>query len=137
VRTASQLPLPPILLAITYAAQLLYHHDLANGYASQAAAAAAATAAAAGAGPEQQQQQQQQQQQEVLVEPGVLAAVLGGGSVSQEQLEDAQKLMQEVQVRGVLTLSMLTDFEAGVLRIIERKSADHIQAVFNVLKLLA
>jgi hypothetical protein len=93
VRTASQQPLPPILLAITYAAQLLYHHELASRYSSQAAAAAAA-----GAEPEQQQQQQQQG----LVEPGILAAVLGGSSVSQEELEDAQRLMQEVQVRGRL-----------------------------------
>jgi hypothetical protein len=91
VRTGSGQPLPPVLRCITYAAQLLYHHQLAQRYGDIAAAAAAAAAAGEGSGI--------QQELEGQVEPAVLDALNAGGCLQQQELEHAWALMQEVQVR--------------------------------------
>lgn len=88
VRTGSGQPLPPVLRCITYAAQLLYHHQLAQRYGDIAAAAAGA---GEGSGIQQELAGQ--------VEPAVLDALNAEGCLQQQELEHAWALMQEVQVR--------------------------------------
>jgi hypothetical protein len=94
---ASERQLPPVLRAITRAAQLLFHSDLAHRLGSaveSAVAAAANTAADEPDGDEQQQQQQLEQ----LIEPMVVEAVRGGAAATQAELKIAQDIAKEVQV---------------------------------------
>ncbi|WIA17271.1 hypothetical protein OEZ85_014143 [Tetradesmus obliquus] len=90
--------LPPVLRAITRAAQLLYHSDLAQRYlpaVQEAVAAAANTAADQPDGDEQQQQQLQQVLGEL--DPMVLDALRSGAAVTQAELKVAQDIAKEVQ----------------------------------------
>jgi hypothetical protein len=94
VRTGSGQPLPPVLRCITYAAQLLFHHELSQRYGDVAAAANAGEAGEAGS------------QLEGQVERAVLDALEAGGRVQQQELDHAWALMQEVQVRRVQCLGL-------------------------------
>jgi hypothetical protein len=89
VMTASGKPLPPILKAITHAAHLLYHQQLAQQFGSAAAGESAGgqqgvLEAAAAAGD--------------AVDPMVAAAVAAGAAAQQQEMEHAWQLLQEVQV---------------------------------------
>lgn len=68
--------LPQILTALTYAAELLYHHDLSEHY-----------------------QDLLQGCSEAELGPQVAHALASGASVSQQQLELARRVQKEVQVR--------------------------------------
>jgi hypothetical protein len=94
---ATEPQLPPVLRAITRAAQLLYHSDLAHRLGSAVESAVAAVANTAADEPDGEEQQQQQQLGEVI-DPMVLEAVRGGAAATQAELKIAQDIAKEVQV---------------------------------------
>jgi bacterioferritin-associated ferredoxin len=94
---ATEPQLPPVLRAITRAAQLLYHSDLAHRLGSAVESAVAAAANTAADEPDGEEQQQQQQLGEVI-DPKVLEAVRGGAAATQAELKIAQDITKEVQV---------------------------------------
>jgi hypothetical protein len=91
VRTGAGQPLPPVLRALTYAAQLLLHAELHERYGALAAAAAAeAEPGQEGSGLVGVHQWQQ--------DPLVAAALAAGAAAQPEELEAAQETAAEVQV---------------------------------------
>lgn len=82
--------LPQVLQAISYAAKVLYHAELAQRYGAAGEAAAAAQAAAA--------DDEQQQQQHEELDPLVAAALQSGATITQQELKIAQDIAKEVQV---------------------------------------